>query len=118
MLLSRHTRRREFITLLGGAATWPVAAGAQQARTLPTIGFLGASTNANWTHWTGGFVGRLSELGWTDGRSVAIEYRWAEGRLVDLILAVIHRKQHRPAPATGFGSPEAGPKVSRHRDDQ
>jgi putative tryptophan/tyrosine transport system substrate-binding protein len=74
-------RRREFITLLGGtAAAWPLAARAQQAKTLPTIGFLGASTPMNWTHWTGAFVGRLSELGWTDGRTVAIEYRWAEGR--------------------------------------
>jgi putative ABC transport system substrate-binding protein len=73
-------RRREFITLLGGtAAAWPFAARAQQAKTLPTIGFLGASTPVNWTHWTHAFVGRLSELDWTDGRTVAIEYRWAEG---------------------------------------
>ena len=51
--------RREFMTLLGGAAAaWPIAAHAQQAKTLPTIGFLGASTPMNWTHWTGAFVGR------------------------------------------------------------
>jgi putative tryptophan/tyrosine transport system substrate-binding protein len=74
-------RRRAFITLLGGAATaWPLAARAQQAKTLPTVGFLGASTPSNWTHWTNAFVRRLGELGWTDGRTVAIEYRWAEGR--------------------------------------
>jgi ABC-type uncharacterized transport system substrate-binding protein len=74
-------RRRNFIALLGGAAAaWPLAARAQQPRSLPTIGFLGGATPANWTHWTGGFVGRLSELGWIDGRTVAIEYRWAEGR--------------------------------------
>src|SRR5262245_10651174 len=80
MLLSRHTRRREFITLIGSAVAWPLAARAQQPKTLPTIGFLGASTPVNWTHWTGAFVQRLSELGWTDGRTVAIEYGWAEGR--------------------------------------
>jgi ABC-type uncharacterized transport system substrate-binding protein len=73
-------RRREFITLLGGAATWPMAARAQQAGKLPTIGFLGASTALNWNHWTAAFVQRLRELGWVEGRTVAIEYRWADGR--------------------------------------
>ena len=72
-------RRREFITLLGGVATWPLAARAQQAK-LPTIGFLGASTPLNWNPWTAAFVQRLRELGWIEGRTVAIEYRWAEGR--------------------------------------
>jgi hypothetical protein len=46
----------------------------------PTIEFLGASTPSNWTHWTAAFVQRLRELGWIEGRTVAIEYRWAEGR--------------------------------------
>ena len=74
-------RRREFITLLGGAAAaWPLAAQAQPVKTLPTIGFLGASTSLNWTHWTNAFMRRLGELGWIDGRTVTIEYRWAEGR--------------------------------------
>ena len=74
-------KRREFITLLGGAAaTWPLAARAQQPGRRPTIGFLGVSTASSWTHWTAAFVQRLSELGWIDGRNVAIEYRWAEGR--------------------------------------
>jgi hypothetical protein len=73
------TRRREFITLLGGAAVgWPLVARAQQK--LPTIGLLGASTPANWSQWTTAFVQRVRELGWIDGRTVAIEYRWAEGR--------------------------------------
>jgi putative ABC transport system substrate-binding protein len=73
-------RRREFITLLGGAAaTWPLAARAQQAGRLPTIGFLGANATA-WSSRTGAFVGRLRELGWIEGRTVVIEYRWDDGR--------------------------------------
>src|SRR5262245_23199506 len=71
-------RRREFITLLGRAAAWPVAAYAQRPN--PTIGMLGASTPSNWSHWTAAFVQRLGELGWIEGRTVTIEYRWAEGR--------------------------------------
>ena len=70
--------RRAFITLLGGAAAWPLAARAQQGR--KTIGFLGASTSSNWINWTTAFVRRLGELGWIEGRTVTIEYRWADGR--------------------------------------
>jgi len=71
-------RRREFITLLGGAAAWPLAARAQQPGKLPTIGFLGGAT---WeSQWVAPFVQRLHELGWSEGRTVAIEYRWTEGR--------------------------------------
>jgi putative tryptophan/tyrosine transport system substrate-binding protein len=73
-------KRREFITLLGGAATWPLAARAQQAGKLPTIGFLGSSTPAAMGQWVVAFVQRLRDLGWIEGRTVAIEYRWAEGR--------------------------------------
>ena len=81
MLLSRHTRRRAFITLIGGAAAaWPLAARAQQPAKLPTIGFLGAGTLSAWSLWVGAFVQRLRELGWIEGRTVVIDYRWAEGR--------------------------------------
>ena len=74
-------RRREFITLLGGAAAaWPLAARAQQPGKLPTIGFLGATTPSAQSQWTAAFVERLRELGWIEGRNVAIEYRWMEGR--------------------------------------
>jgi hypothetical protein len=74
-------QRREFMTLLGGAAaSWPVAARAQQAGKLPTIGILGSGTPAGHGQWYAGFVQRLRELGWTEGRNLAIEYRWAEGR--------------------------------------
>src|SRR5437870_6362821 len=74
-------KRREFITLLGGAAVaWPLAARAQQSAKLPTIGYLGTAAASAWAPWTAAFVQRLHELGWTDGRTVAIQYRWAEGR--------------------------------------
>src|SRR5262249_9467219 len=67
-------------TLLGGAAAlWPLAARAQQAA-MPVVGFLGGATLSAWVHWTAAFVRRLRELGWIEGRSIAIEYRWAEGR--------------------------------------
>jgi putative ABC transport system substrate-binding protein len=73
-------RRREFIALLGGAAAWPMAARGQQPAKLPTIGFLGSTTPSIQSQWTAAFVQRLHELGWIEGRNVAIEYRWAEGR--------------------------------------
>jgi putative tryptophan/tyrosine transport system substrate-binding protein len=74
-------KRRDFITLLGGAAaTWPFAALAQQQGKLPTIGFLGQSTRPAASEWVAAFVQRLRELGWLEGRTVAIDYRWAEGR--------------------------------------
>jgi putative tryptophan/tyrosine transport system substrate-binding protein len=73
-------KRREFITLLGGATAWPLTARAQQAGKLPTVGFLGPSTPLAMSQWVTAFVQRLRELGWIEGRTVAIEYRWAEGR--------------------------------------
>jgi putative ABC transport system substrate-binding protein len=74
-------QRREFITLFGGAAaTWPLAAHAQQPAKLPTIGFLGPQTQAAQREWTEAFLQRMAEHGWVDGRTVAIEYRWGEGR--------------------------------------
>ena len=73
-------RRRDFITLLGSAsATWPFGALAQQTGKLPTVGFLGSDASL-WSPWTTAFVQRLRELGWIEGRTVATEYRWSEGR--------------------------------------
>ena len=71
-------RRREFIAVLGGAVAWPVGAFAQPGK-LPTIGFLGAD-EAAFSLWTAAFVARLRELGWIEGRTIAIEYRWSQGR--------------------------------------
>jgi len=80
LTLGADMRRRQFLGGLGSAAAgWPLAARAQQAK-VPTIGFLGASTQANWSDWTAAFVRRLRELGWAEGQTVKIEYRWAEGR--------------------------------------
>jgi len=73
-------RRRAFITLLGGAAAWPLAARAQQLPKLRTIGFLGGTSPSVVSQSVAAFVQRLHELGWMEGRNVAIEYRWAEGR--------------------------------------
>jgi putative ABC transport system substrate-binding protein len=74
-------RRRDFITLLGGmAVAWPVTARAQQAGRLPTIGYLGNTTPSIQTTYLAAFVQRLRALGWVEGRTIAIEYRWAEGR--------------------------------------
>jgi putative ABC transport system substrate-binding protein len=73
-------KRRAFITLLGGAAAWPLAARAQQPAKLPTIGYLGANTPSAESERIAAFVQRLRELGWIEGRTMEIEVRWAEGR--------------------------------------
>ena len=73
--------RRELLAALGGAAAaWPLAARAQQSGKLQTIGFMGQSTRSAASEWVAPFVQRLRELGWIEGRTVTIEYRWAEGR--------------------------------------
>ena len=71
--------RREVITFLGGASTWPLAARAQQPK-LPIVGFLGSGTPANQGLSSSAFAQRLRELGWIEGRTFALEYRWTEGR--------------------------------------
>jgi putative tryptophan/tyrosine transport system substrate-binding protein len=73
-------KRREFLTLAGGAVTtWPLAVAAEQADKLPSIGFLGADSTA-FAPWTAAFVARLAELHWIEGKTIVIEYRWSQGR--------------------------------------
>ena len=75
-------RRRDFIKLISGAASvWPLTAHAQPDGKRPTIGFLGASSDSAWAAQVSSFNQRLRELGWVDGRTVSIVYRWAEGKL-------------------------------------
>jgi putative ABC transport system substrate-binding protein len=73
--------RRQFISALGGAlAVCPISARAQRVGRLPTIGFLGAGSPTTWKSYIAAFTGRLQNLGWIDGRTVALEIRWAEGQ--------------------------------------
>ena len=73
-------RRREFIALVGAATLWPLATRAQEAAKRPIIGLLGAGSASSWGNIASTFEQRLRELGWSDGETVRIEYRWAEGR--------------------------------------
>jgi putative tryptophan/tyrosine transport system substrate-binding protein len=96
--------RREFITLLGGASAWPVPANAQKP---PTIGFLGPASASAMSAWTAAFVNRLRELGWTEGRTILIEYRWADGRANRLaeLAAELARLNASVIVTTGTGVP-------------
>jgi len=105
MLLSRHTRRREFIGLLGCAAAWPLAARAQQ----PTVGFLDNRSPSTLPDFVAGWLKGLRETGFVDGKNIAIEYRWAEGhseRLPALAADLVRRKVDVIV-ATGAAAPVA-----------
>ena len=87
-------RRREFISLIGGFATMPLAARAQQAP-LPVIGFLNSASPHPWENYVAGFRAGLKEAGFVDGQNVTIEFRWAEGhydRLPGMAADLVRRK--------------------------
>jgi len=77
--MASHIERRKFLATLGGAAAWPIAASAQQSA-MPVIGFLSSALPGPYAHVLAAFHGGLKEAGYVEGRSVAIEYRWAEGQ--------------------------------------
>jgi len=113
MLLSRHTKRREFITLLGGAAAWPLAARAQQS--MPVIGFMSARSPEDSVHLLEAFRRGLKEGGFVEGQNVVIEFRWARGeydRLPEMAADLVSRRVSVLTAVGGDPSPRAAKRAT------
>ena len=116
-------KRREFITLLGAATAWPLAARAQRTGKMSRIGYLGVSSPSLEPHYIEAFRQKLHDLGHIDGENIAIEYRWAEGqddRLPNLATELVHLKPDvivtsgTPGPLRPCKRPEPSPSSWRH----
>jgi putative ABC transport system substrate-binding protein len=116
MLLSRHTRRREFIKLLGGAAAWPLAAHAQQGERVRRVGVIMTTDDAEGQARMRAFLQGLQQLDWADGRNVRIEARWTLGKADNVRRYVAELVAFAPDVIMATGSATVGPLVQSIRD--
>ena len=111
-------KRREFITLVGGAAAWPLAARAQQQRTMPVVGFLDAGSAAERVQQVAAVRKGLAEGGYQEGQNVALEFRWAEGqygRFAELAADLVRRGVNVIV-TPGSGTAALAAKAATHDD--